>query len=197
MPMYKKSMIILLLLLAAVTGGTLYGYHTSDDAIELEAMSSVKEEKANTETAGGDIVVYVSGAVNSPQLVSLKEGSRVADAVNKCGGFLPTADTGSVNMAQILTDGAQVRVLEKSTENTSQNSVNGQSGSVSSKEGMVNINQADQKGLESLPGIGPAMAQRIIDYRSSNGSFQTIEDLMKIKGIGKAKFEKIKERIRV
>ena len=140
------------------------------------------------------------GAVNQ-LYADMGEGMRVADAVNKCGGVLPTADTNSINMAQVLKDGMEVKIPAKlvTSQNTNGN-INKTSeagGAVVQGNSLVNINQADNKTLETLPGIGPAMAQRIIDFRKENGSFQSVDDLQKVKGIGKAKFAKIKDKVTV
>ena len=173
MPMYKKSMLILLLLLTAAAGGSLYGYSISDEAVNIEAKGAEVTGKEENKISKNEIIVYVCGEVNQPGLVTIEEGMRVADAVNKCGGVLPTADTNSIN---------------KTSE---------AGGAVVQGNSLVNINQADNKTLETLPGIGPAMAQRIIDFRKENGSFQSVDDLQKVKGIGKAKFAKIKDKVTV
>lgn len=114
------------------------------------------------------------------------------DAINACGGVLPNADHENINMAQVLKDGQQLRVPEK-TNGSSQAGTAGNSGT--GKAGLVNINTADEKALDALPGIGPAMAKRIIEYRETEGQFQTIEDLKKVKGIGDAKFNKMKDKL--
>lgn len=95
-------------------------------------------------------------------------------------------------MAQVLKDGQQLRVPEKAN-GSSQAGIAANSGN--GKAGLVNINTADEKALDALPGIGPAMAKRIIEYRETEGQFQTIEDLKKVKGIGAAKFNKMKDKL--
>lgn len=188
MPMYKRSMLILLLLASVVIGGTLYGYHEKDLSVELDAATQKRAAEKNM-AVGEKITVYVSGAVNRPGVIKLDEGARVVDAVNLCGGILPTADESKVNMAQVLKDGVQIRVPEKTIAES-------ELGKVQEKvDGKVNINTADSKTLDSLPGIGPAMAQRIVDYRQTEGAFQTLEDLKKVRGIGDAKFAKLKDKI--
>lgn len=198
MPMYKKSMLILLLILTAVAGGSFYGYASSDEAVNIEAKVIEDREREGNKN---EIVVYVCGEVNQAGLVTIEEGKRVADAVNKCGGVLPTADTNNINMAEVLKDGMEIKIPAKiaNSANTNGNANNSSEAGGTAIQGnsLVNINQADNKVLETLPGIGPAMAQRIIDFRKDNGNFKSIEDLQKIKGIGKAKFAKIKDRITV
>ena len=120
--------------------------------------------------------------------------ANLRDAVNACGGLLPTADEKAVNLAQPLKDGVQLRIPEKGAagSNAGPAAANGASGAA---DGRVNINTADEKALDTLPGIGPAMARRILDYRQTNGSFQSIEELKKVKGIGEAKFAKLKDKV--
>lgn len=113
------------------------------------------------------------------------------DAINACGGVLPNVDKDSINMAQVLKDGQQLRVPERK-EGTSSGSRSSNNGS---KEGQININTADEKTLDELPGVGPAMAKRIVEYRETEGAFQSIEDIKKIKGIGEAKFNRMKDKL--
>ncbi len=191
MPMYKKSLLILLLIACVGGGAAMYGYGFQDEALSLDAAERPAEQ------CSAEITVYVTGAVNQPGIVNIPENARVADAVNACGGVLPTAATDQINMAQKLKDGQQVRVPEKSVDAVMSAGGTGNQERGTDASGRVNINLADEKTLDSLPGIGPAMAKRIIDYRNTEGMFQSPEDLKKIKGIGDAKFEKLKDRITV
>ena len=191
MPMYKKSLLILLLIACVGGGAAMYGYASQDEALPLDAADRPEAQRSM------EITVYVTGAVNQPGIVTVPEEARVADAVNACGGVLPTAALDQVNMAQKLKDGQQVRVPEKSTDAAAAAGGAGNQEKGTDASGRVNINLADEKTLDSLPGIGPAMAKRIIDYRNTEGMFQSPEDLKKIKGIGDAKFEKLKDKITV
>ncbi len=186
MPMYKKSLLVLLVLILAALGGTAYGLYMREDAKPLDAATVETAPKA-------DIKVYVTGAVNHPGIVTVEEGARAVDAVDAAGGLLPTADAEVVNMAQILKDGQQLQVPEKETAQKTADSGT----AAPAADGTVNINTADEKALDTLPGIGPAMAKRIIDYRMENGPFQSIEDIKNVKGIGEAKFEKMKDKLRI
>ncbi len=188
MPMYKKSLLVLLMLILAALGGTAYGLYTREEAKPLDVATTETTQKA-------DIKVYVTGAVNHPGIVTVEEGARAVDAVDAAGGLLPTADAEAVNMAQVLKDGQQLQVPEKETAQK-QGDKQGESGGASD-DGRININTADEKALDTLPGIGPAMAKRIIDYRTQNGPFQSIEDIKNVKGIGEAKFEKMKDKLRI
>lgn len=213
MPMYKKVMGALGIILLLVAGISFYDYQQSGQAVDLSTLSSNTGEK---ETVGeSQVAVYVTGEVAKPGVVYVPWEGRVGDAINQCGGLLPTADSSQVNMAATVKDGMEIRVKGKIISkdgnigsSANQSSVEGSVASRASKTSsheqgknavgeMVNINTADVEGLKKLKGIGPAMAQRIIDYREANGSFQAPEDIMQVKGIGKAKYAKLKEQIAI
>ena len=182
MPMFRRSMIVILVIAVLITGGTALSITGKDEATEL----TIPKEKKTV----SKVTVYVSGAVNKPGVVTLKSGERVVNAVKKCGDVLPTADINAVNMAAELTDGMQI-IIPELAENGGT--------SVSARLGLsgdkVNINRANEQELDKLPGIGPAMARRIIDYRTEKGNFESVDDLKKVRGIGTAKFEKIRDKI--
>ena len=213
MPMYKKVMGALGIILLLVAGISFYDYQQSGQAVDLSTLSSDTGEK---ETVGErQVAVYVTGEVAKPGVVYVPWEGRVGDAINQCGGLLPTADSSQVNMAATVKDGMEIRVkgkiISKDGNVGSQGNHSSAEGSVASRASktsspeqgknasgeMVNINTADVEGLKKLKGIGPAMAQRIIDYREANGSFQAPEDIMQVKGIGKAKYAKLKEQIAI
>ena len=211
MPMYKKVMGALGIILLLVAGISFYDYQQSSQAVDLSTLSSDNKDAVSER----QVAVYVTGEVAKPGVVYVPWEGRVGDAINQCGGLLPTADSSQVNMAATVKDGMEIRVKGKaiSKDGNMGSSVNqsGVEGSVagrasktgSPKQGknsdseMVNINTADVEGLKKLKGIGPAMAQRIIDYREANGSFQAPEEIMQVKGIGKAKYAKLKEQIAI
>jgi competence protein ComEA len=130
----------------------------------------------------GMISVYVSGAVMTPGVYELPEGSRVEDAVLAAGGFAPGAEEESINLAAPVEDGEQIDV--PGIVNTSH--VNA---------GRVNINTASTEDLNALPGIGPTTAQAIVDYRLEHGPFAMIQDIQNVPGVGPATFENIKDYI--
>jgi competence protein ComEA len=132
----------------------------------------------------GMLTVYVSGAVATPGVYSLPEGSRVDAAIQAAGGFIPGAESESVNLAALLEDGEQIDV--PGIVNTSH--VNA---------GRVNINTATVSELDALPGIGPTTAQMIVDYRLQNGPFEFIQDIQNVPGIGPATYDRIKDYITV
>lgn len=202
MPLYKRCMLMLAVILVLAGGFAIY------DCYEAGQEIAIAENNKAGELAAGEAAVYVTGEVNRPGLVYVALDARVADAVSKCGGLTAIADMDKVNMAQTVTDGMQIRVPEKAVQVQAVGVVPSpsadkastakavSSGGTDGSE-LININTADAAALDKLKGIGPAMAQRIIDYREENGSFQSIEDLQKVKGIGKAKFAKLKDQITI
>lgn len=180
------------------------------ETFALEASNNTEESGAGETETAGSIIVDVGGAVENPQVVELKENSRVADAIYAAGGLKGTADTAGINQAAFLTDGEKVYIPAKGegilpASETHQAQVSGSGGasggslssSVLSMNQKVNINQASSEELQTLNGIGPATAEKIMDYRSSNGSFKSIEDIKSVDGIGDKTFEKLKEHITV
>ena len=142
------------------------------------------------------IVVQVGGAVNAPGLVYLAAGARVDDAVKAAGGPTADADLSRLNLARRVGDGELI-VVPKIGDPTSPPSgaTPGRATATPTILAPVNINTAGIEELDRLPGIGPAIAQRIIDYRNANGPFQRIEDIVKVRGIGPAEFDAIKDLI--
>jgi competence protein ComEA len=132
--------------------------------------------------------VHVVGQVRSPGLYELAAGSRVVDAIAAAGGFTVSADQAALNLAQVVEDGQQIVVAKRGAAPAV-------SGAGAGAGGLVDINTADATALETLSGIGPALAQRILDYRSAHGGFATIADLQKVTGIGPKKFDAIKARV--
>ena len=179
----------------------------STDRTELSDASS---EETKT------LVVHICGAVSAPGVYELPAGSRIIDAVEAGGGFLPEADEACCNLAEEIVDGCQIYIMTKSescadgqTEKkagiqTSPDSDmqttdrNVRSNSATALEnGLVNLNTADVAALMTLPGIGESRAKAIISYREQHGAFAQIEDIMKISGIKQAAFSKIKDKITV
>jgi competence protein ComEA len=137
------------------------------------------------------LVVDVQGEVKAPGVYELPFNSRVNDAIKAAGGANKYADLSFLNQARLIKDGEQIYVEKK---------VYGNSSSVrrsATSSGILNINRATAKELDKLPGIGPVIASRIIEYRKVNGNFQSIEDLRKVQGIGASTLEKFKTKIRV
>jgi competence protein ComEA len=164
----------------------------------IEPTPSLYAEPSSLAEAGNfattDIFVHVTGAVAKPGVYAAEVGSRVFDIVAMAGGFTKKADQASVNLARLVSDGEQLLVFERASEaksaSTSSNT------SVGSMAGtLVSLNRATLSELEELPGVGPTLAQRIIDWRSANGGFKSLEDLLEVGGIGDKLFAGIQGKV--
>ena len=139
------------------------------------------------------ISVYVSGQVENISVVELEDNGdlHLVDAVNKAGGLTDLADADAINLAEKLTDGQHIHIPTKEILLQEKNFSGTSSGD------LVNINTADVEQLSTLKGIGPAMAQRIIDYREQNGKFKNVDELKNVRGIGQKKFDALKDKITI
>ena len=135
------------------------------------------------------IMVHVAGKVKKPDVYPLLQGSRVADAIKAAGGALQGADLSDINLARVLNDGEQIYV-GNFTSTGSKNS-----GSTRKFSGVLNINRASKSDFDSLSGIGPVIAGRIVTYRVQNGPFIAIDDLLKVAGVGPKTLERIRSRL--
>jgi competence protein ComEA len=144
-----------------------------------------------TDIATQTLMVDVAGAVLNPGVYSLPLNARVVEAIKAAGGLKKGADTSDINQARILKDGEQIYVYPAAM------SGGGISRPVVRKNGPIMINRATQKDFESLDGIGPVLASRIVAYRKVNGPFTAVEDLLKVPGIGQSKFDQFKSKLRV
>ena len=155
----------------------------------------------------GNIVVHVIGEVKKPGVIKLKEGSRIIDAINKCGGQTEEADLSKINLAYVLDDGSQIyipRVKEDiqnttimKTEAGNNVIVNNVTQGDNEKNVKVNLNTATLEKLMTLPGVGESTAQKILEYRNKNKKFKSIDELKNVPGIGEAKLNTLKEYIYV
>jgi competence protein ComEA len=155
-----------------------------DNKVTIAKQSDSSEEQSSIKTP--TIYVHVAGAVKSPGIYQLDSGSRVYDAVLAAGGFTSKANQASVNMARALNDGEQLLVSS------------GASGAVfegSPASTLISLNQASASELEELPGVGPALAGRMIDWRTANGGFKAKEDLLNVAGIGDKLFAAVKDLV--
>lgn len=157
----------------------------------------------NPQTEKETLVIFVCGAVVTPGVYYLEDGSRIVDAIDAAGGFLEDADKNYVNLAAPIEDG--IKLLIPTVEETKMALEEAPSGVIDNFDnqssvntgGLVNINKASKEELKTLPGIGDGIAGKIIDYRNTNGNFTCIEDIKKVSGIKDKLFAKIKEYITV
>lgn len=153
-------------------------------------------------SAPAAFVVHVAGAVHAPGVVSVPAGARVADAVAAAGGVTAEAAPSAVNLARLIEDGEQIVIptLEEAADLPDQAgsaAAPAGGGSPADVRGVVDINRADATTLDALPGIGPALAGRIVAWRESNGPFETVDDLASVSGIGPATVEKLRDSVTV
>lgn len=141
--------------------------------------------------AEGQIVVDVVGRVRRPGIAVLPAGARVVDAVRAAGGVRRGVDLTTVNMARLLTDGEQVVVGVAQPPGSAAGAALGSPGSAPTQTGLVNLNSADQATLETLPGVGPVTAAAIIQWRTDNGGFTSVDELLEVSGIGDATLAEI------
>ena len=181
-----------------------YDYDISSNNIDDNYLfdNTSVEDNTNESTEDTEILIHVSGSVKNDTVVTLPEGSRINDAIEAAGGLTKDADLTNINLAYILEDGEKIYIPKKGEEivedvsNTQSTSANTSSSS-SNKTSKININKATQTELETIPGVGPSTALKIIDYRDENGKFSSIEDIRNVSGIGDAKYEKMKDYIAV
>jgi competence protein ComEA len=165
----------------------------------VSASAAYGGDPAPTPTPG-TVWVHVVGQVGSPGLVGLPEGSRVAEAVAAAGGALPDADLAGLNLAEVVQDGAQVRVPapgEVAVPAPAGAAAGGAGAADGSPGGAVDVNLADATQLQTLPGIGPVLAERIVGWRTEHGAFASVDDLLDVPGIGPAVLSRIRDQARV
>lgn len=171
---------------------------SQDEAVPSKKASSKEEisstEEASTTEQADEIKVYICGEVLSPGVYTLLEGDRIDTLINMAGGVTGEADLSTINLAERLHDEQYVRVPAKGEEGIFQTASNTGEG-FSKSQGLININTASAEELDSLPGIGPAIASRIIAYREEKGKFTSIEQIKEVSGIGDSKYQDIKDRI--
>ena len=215
----NKNKIFIIAIITICIFGIYYLFIKEDDYLENNSNSNIlilNEENSSKaenllETKDNNkenkIVIYVTGAVKKEGIYEIEENSRIADCIEIAGGLNEDADINNINLAYILCDGMKIHIPRKNEninqiqDNTksyiSTDSNNKDNDKTNNKNIKVNINTANQAELETLPGIGPSTALKIIEYRKENGKFNNIEDIKNVSGIGDSKFNKVKEFIRV
>ena len=216
----KQKIIIGIFIVIVAIVAIYYSYKQENNFLEqtenLEIENQAKEgaEESEETTEKEKIIVHISGAVQNEGIVELESGSRVADAIEKAGGLKENAYMDEINLAYQLEDGEKMHIptIEEQKEKENQESkvenesATGSDGTTSKSSNSsinngsqtkININTATEEELDTLPGIGPSTATKILDYRKEKGKFKTIEEIKEVSGIGENKYEKIKDRITV
>ena len=189
----KAAVIGGVILLLVGAGGLFSKKEEAVEELAVVETTALAEKTEVSTTQEAVIFVDIKGAVNNPGVYQMKSGDRVKDALDAAGGLTDEADSQKVNLAQRVED-QMVIIVPKVGEEATEIPVGGTS-KEAAKDGKVNINTATVEELKTLKGVGEKKAEAIIEYRKKNGSFQTKEDLMKVRGIGKKLFESFQERI--
>ena len=190
--------------------GDVSGVEFGGESLGMEDESSLKNGEGNAGDGGsfsksGEVIyVHIVGEVKNQGVICLVKGQRIVDAIEKAGGVTELADLGKVNLAFVLSDGQKVRIPSVDDEgslnedyvsvDSGNNVVSGGGGSSVRR---VNINTASQTELETITGVGPSLAAKIISYREKNGKFKSVDELRNVSGIGDAKFEALKDFVEV
>lgn len=197
----------------------------SGSALATRGPAHAALASSPTASGGGgppaQVTVHVVGEVRAAGVLTLPQGSRVADAVAKAGGARPSADLGTVNLARLLVDGEQVRIPKPGEVLPPQGVVSGGAGGAAGGDGgatgsagsagggggaaggaaaaggLVNLNTATASEFETLPGVGPVLASRIVDWRTEHGRFATVDELAEVSGIGEKIFAQLQSKVTV
>ena len=210
-----KTVALPCLVLAAVLFFWFYGNAQDSEQVYMEdAQAAAENQPTETQQAElaakgaenipeqGDIYVDICGEVAKPDVYRVKNGSRLFEVIAQAGGLTAQADINVINRAETVRDGQKIRIL--SYEETNQGAQQQGDASASQygsqaqeNDGKININLADAATLQTIPGIGPSKAERILEYRETTGPFQSIEDIKNVSGIGNKTFENIREYLSV
>ncbi len=215
----KKQLAIIIgigVIIISVIGYYIYSLNTNESYEQLDEISENEDTQTtknveNITEENEEIVIHIAGEVNTPGIVRIKEGSRIADVIEKAGGLTVKANLSNINLAYIVEDGQKITIPSKEEQEVKEyvTSESGegvshglpQTGSnqntTTNTNSKININKATKEELQTLSGIGESTAQKIIDYRKENGEFKQIEDLKNVSGIGEAKFNAIKDNIKI
>lgn len=178
------AVVLALVVLSGAVGlGIMRGQAAPTESVPLTASGA-------SAAPSGELYVHVLGAVEHPGLYVLDIDARLVDAVAAAGGTTDDADLAAVNLARVLADGEQLVVPVIGA-------VQSQPGAVAPGDGLIDLNTADQAAIETLPRIGPALAERIVAWREENGRFQSVDDLLAVPGIGEKLLEAIRDGARV
>lgn len=214
----KKQIAIIIgigAIIILVIGYYIYSLTSNQSYEQLDTTSEEisTQSTENVENDTEEIVIHIAGEVKNPGIVRIKDGARIADIIEQAGGLTDKADITNINLAYIMEDGQKITIPSKN-EDTQKEYISNESGqgvvddapqtskninvqTSQNASAKININKATSEELQVLSGIGESTASKIIEYRKQNGDFKQIEDLKNVPGIGEAKFEAIKNMIKV
>lgn len=220
MNLLNRRQKIIILIIAVIIAIIIYNFYikenefininniTTEENDKIEYQQNIIQESENKTNV--EIIVHVSGAVNKEGIVKLPQNSRIADAIEKSNGLKEDADIQDINLAYILEDGMKIYIPNKKDKSEKEkvnkednnyyenNNVTQYNNSNNKKQNQkININTATQTELETLPGIGPSTALKIINYRNEQKKFSNIEEIKEVSGIGDSKFDNIKNLITI
>lgn len=178
------------------------------DFIEINTDLNIMQTEENIieDESKRKIIIYITGEIQKEGVYELKENSRILDAIEMAGGLKEDADIEDINLAQVLEDENKIYIPNKNIKKDNENNMSKNTTETTKKENTmtqniqntkININTATQTELETLPGIGPSTALKIVNYRKEKGKFKNIQDIKNVNGIGDSKFNKIKDLIKI
>ena len=210
---HKAAVVAILVVIAAASGLAMASFNSRSSGVSFERSdeasasevrgsgdASPDDESSAKSSSAAEVYVDVDGAVVRPGVYRLKDGARVSQAIDAAGGLTAEADVTGLNRASKITDGQKIHVPTVGGQQATAAVGGAESGAsttpgAGSSSGLVNINTASAAELQTLSGIGPSMAQSIIDERTQNGAFASVDDLMRVSGVGEKKLAKIKDCI--
>lgn len=195
---FKKCIFVGVIVLFLIIVAIIYNNHNNNynEITSEDVYLNVKENNVIEESI---VIVHITGEVNNPGIIKIAQNSRLVDVIEAAGGLTENADINKINLAYIISDGQKI-YIPNINENI-ENYINNEPGegiiddTNLGNNNLVNINTATQTELETLTGIGPSIALKIINYRKENGKFKNIEDIKNVPGIGNSKYESIKNNI--
>ncbi|SHN25959.1 competence protein ComEA [Cryptosporangium aurantiacum] len=179
-------------LVALIAGVAAWRARPDTEPVVTASIVDAPSAVSSSAEAPAEAVVAVSGRVRRPGLVRLPAGSRVADAVEAAGGALPGADLGTLNLARKVVDGELIAVGVPAPAGAAPGA-----GPSSGTDAPLDLNLATAEQFDALPGVGPVLAERIVEYRTEHGGFRSVDQLREVEGIGDTRFEKLRELVRV
>jgi competence protein ComEA len=198
----KITIILLLIVIIVGVGIVLNKNINKEDNFIINRASDISENKPAIQIEIPPVIIHIAGAVKNPGVYQLKSTDRIVDAVKIAGGAIEEANLDSINLASLLKDGQKIIVPYKTYSETGEeintniyNYVESVYSSSVSTSAKININTANANMLQTLPGIGPVLSERIIEYRNQNGLFGMIDDIKDVSGIAEKKYEGIKDLI--